>query len=40
MLATEVAAHRHSAFSDVADKRAALVRALHQQGVTGVTDHY
>lgn len=38
--AAEVAAHRRPAFADVADKRAALIRALHQQGVTGIADHY
>lgn len=38
--AAEVAAHRRPALTDVADKRAALIRALHQQGVTGVADHY
>lgn len=38
--AAEVAAHRRPAFSDVATVRAGLVRALHERGVTGVSDRY
>jgi mono/diheme cytochrome c family protein len=38
--AAEVAAHRRPAYSDVAVRRAALVRELRRRGVTGVSDHY
>nr|WP_249181459.1 cytochrome c [Burkholderia cenocepacia] len=38
--ATEVAAHRRPALSDVATERAGLVRALQARGIDGVTDRY
>lgn len=38
--AAEIAAHRRPAFSDVATVRAALVRALREHGIDGVSDRY
>ncbi|WP_245644131.1 c-type cytochrome [Paraburkholderia oxyphila] len=38
--AAEIAAHRRPALANVAVKRAALIKQLHEQGITGIADHY
>jgi hypothetical protein len=38
--AAEVAAHRRPALSDVMTARAGLIRALREQSVNGIPDHY